>query len=380
MQNPKSVQSLLDWLEQSGQLNKKHQAEAFILSQSNLSHPSLMVQMLLGFGALFGCGFIIGFLHLSNLINFNDTTSLSGAGIFFMLVALCLYALAKQNYSLIRLFLIQSAFMFIVVGKAFFIAGFHKFSVDLVPGNYWEVHHINPFWSISGGLLLTTLATYFLFPLALERALSCFLLLTSLMLNAIFDSYHSVIFFTFYCLLISGTFWLFIWQNRTVNWSPLAYASVITLLLMGAYLATVDNALNFDGFYRHSINPPIDIPLWVFHMVTGIALVGVCAALVKKNQAELFTSPIVLACLTILCLAFIANAGILLAIACLLLGYANHDRILMVLGILGLGLFLLLFYYNLPVSFVQRSQILAVSGLILLGARFFIKYQKWDRE
>lgn len=373
----RSIQDLLDWLENRGLLTRRHQAEAFILSQSNLTHLPISIQVLLAVGAFISCAFVIGFLSITEIINFNNTASLLGTGVFFIIVALSIYAFTKHTTLLLRTFLIQSAFTLMIVGKALFVASFFHFGIEHFPVSTGNTF-ITPPRLVSLALLITTLATYVHFPIALERGLGCFFLLLSIMLNIIFlKKHHDIFLFIYYLLLLSSTLFLLIWSKKTSAWSPIVYAGAFMLLLFGCYLGMVDRYLNL--MHRLSASHQTIIPLTAFNIATGIALVATAVKLLKDNQAS-FNLPFMLACMAILVLSFVSNAGILLAIGFLFIGYGKHDDILTILGAIGLGLFLIIFYYNLPLGFIAKAQTLALSGLVLLSAHFLIKYKKWDLD
>ena len=80
----------------------------------------------------------------------------------------------------------------------------------------------------------------------------------------------------------------------------------------------------------------------------------------------------VLASLGAVLLAVVSAPGVLLAIGLMILGYANHERLLLVLGAVLMPAFLCLYYYNLDVSLLNKSMILTVSGVILLAGRFYM--------
>lgn len=61
--------------------------------------------------------------------------------------------------------------------------------------------------------------------------------------------------------------------------------------------------------------------------------------------------------------------SIVIALMIVLVGFAAGNRVLLGLGIVGLGLFLSHYYYQLQATLLTKSFVLAVSGLVLLVAR-----------
>lgn len=78
-----------------------------------------------------------------------------------------------------------------------------------------------------------------------------------------------------------------------------------------------------------------------------------------------------------LILAFFTNPGIPAAVCLLVLGYAQGDRLVSLLGILFLPAFIVVFYYNLEVDLAYKSWVLILSGLIFLGARTLLASRPW---
>ena len=65
--------------------------------------------------------------------------------------------------------------------------------------------------------------------------------------------------------------------------------------------------------------------------------------------------------------------GLATAVLVLLLGFAAGNRVLMALGIFGLFLFVGHFYYSLHATLLEKSGLLAVTGIALLGAWFLLR-------
>ena len=62
-------------------------------------------------------------------------------------------------------------------------------------------------------------------------------------------------------------------------------------------------------------------------------------------------------------------AGIVLVIT---LGFASAQRALMGLGLVGFAFYLWHFYYQLDLTFLAKSMVLAGTGVVLLGLRWVI--------
>ena len=65
--------------------------------------------------------------------------------------------------------------------------------------------------------------------------------------------------------------------------------------------------------------------------------------------------------------------GLTTALLVLLLGFAAGNRILLALGIIGLFLFVGHFYYSLHATLLAKSGMLALTGVLLLGAWLLLR-------
>ncbi|MEM7020299.1 MAG: DUF4401 domain-containing protein, partial [Pseudomonadota bacterium] len=59
---------------------------------------------------------------------------------------------------------------------------------------------------------------------------------------------------------------------------------------------------------------------------------------------------------------------------------ARHDRVLLWLGGLFMPVFLVFYYYNLDLSLMAKSAVLAGSGILLLAGSFYVRFRQWDRS
>ena len=64
----------------------------------------------------------------------------------------------------------------------------------------------------------------------------------------------------------------------------------------------------------------------------------------------------------------------------LIIGYARHDKLLLVLGALLMPAFLWLYYYSLDFSLLTKSLILTGSGVILLAGHFYLAHTVQNSE
>ena len=71
-----------------------------------------------------------------------------------------------------------------------------------------------------------------------------------------------------------------------------------------------------------------------------------------------------------LCLVSLEARGITVGLMILLLGFANSNRVLMGLGIIGLLFYISTYYYLLDTTLLNKSLSLLVIGAVLLAWRW----------
>jgi len=202
--------------------------------------------------------------------------------------------------------------------------------------------------------------------MSIDRFLSSFFVLLSVMVNLVWGDETTLP----RELLMTGSFVLqlavaavFLTDGRIRReYLPLAYALAFSLcvivLIPAAYKAT------------HSI------------VVNG-ALVGGLIALFAWAGGGVNTlkrPAMVLASVGAVVLATISAPGLMLSIGLMILGYAKHDRRLLILGALLMPAFLWTYYYNPDVSLLMKSVILTVSGIALLAGRVYMSYTRKHHE
>lgn len=143
------------------------------------------------------------------------------------------------------------------------------------------------------------------------------------------------------------------WARR----SPASYAFALSIGSMIFFLDWV-HSLGYMGAF--------DEPLWPTNLIITALLLAVAGRFTTRENRR--HPRIRLFFVLIIALAFLSSPGLLFAIALLILGYGLRDRIYTGLGLIGLPLFLIYFYYSLEVTLLQKSGILLASGVLCLLA------------
>ena len=106
-------------------------------------------------------------------------------------------------------------------------------------------------------------------------------------------------------------------------------------------------------------------------------MLGYLALWVAGRKGSLRREPVVASLVGIIALVVLSNAGILLAISLMILGFATHRPGHTLLGLLFALLFGFFYYYNLDLTLLQKSVILIVSGTLLLLGSGYIYWRGW---
>ena len=154
-----------------------------------------------------------------------------------------------------------------------------------------------------------------------------------------------------------------------------------TLVRAGGYgLALAAVMVAVFGHGEFSITRILDHPgspaggligIWIGAGLTAAALLWAVVQLLAREHVPLESAQgrIALAGALILALATLKAPGIGPAAAVLVIGFANGNRILAGLGILAMLGYLSHYYYSLQITLLEKSAVLAATGVALLAAR-----------
>lgn len=161
-----------------------------------------------------------------------------------------------------------------------------------------------------------------------------------------------------------------VWAGGGRLWRPVGYGLVLALLLVETF-RLFDAGTLFGVVAAPSRWVAINGPL-IGRALGAAVLLWVAIALVRREGVAP-ASPIGLtagAAALVLGLASLAAPGLASALLILLLGFAVGNRLLVALGILSLLGFVTHFYYSLHATLLEKSGILAMTGLCLLAIWF----------
>lgn len=360
----KSIQNLLDWLDVKGLLKNRNHAEAYLLCDQNAPYVPLYIHVLMGFGAFMGCSFISSLLFAMNVLSTQNYSYLI-TGLIFIILALVCYYPFRYARALLHSFSTQSALIFMLIGKIFFVVGsFYAFQ---------DTQSIDNLWVITISLFIITLATYFIFPNIVDRFISCLATLLSLLFNLLNEFNNNIPLFIIFILSLAILYGLYIWRDRPKAWDPLVIVSVIFICFMSIFLSS------YFLSYVPLQDPFWKVPLLAFNLILAVFLIALCFHFSGK-LSTFFELPILFACVSIIILSLISNNGVMWSIGLLMLGYGKHHRGLITFGIIFLILFLIEYYYSLQLTLQYKSFLLIGSGVFLLMIRSIMKYLNWEKD
>ncbi|HYD38672.1 MAG TPA: DUF4401 domain-containing protein [Allosphingosinicella sp.] len=163
-----------------------------------------------------------------------------------------------------------------------------------------------------------------------------------------------------------------LWAAGGRLWRPVGYGLVLALLLVetfrlfgaGLLLDLTGNEAGWLALYGPLIG----------RMLTAAVLVWVSIELGRRSDAgpAIGFPTLAAAAALVFGLVSLAAPGLASAVLVLLLGFAAGNRILAALGILALLGFVAHFYYSLHATLLEKSGILALTGLVLMAAHFLL--------
>ena len=342
---------MLDALARDGHIEDRPALERFVLMRRSERRQPLHIRVFIGIGAVLASACLIAFLDTVGLIAFDDWTRLLPAGLVLMGTAAAVHRLSGPAQSIANSFLPQLSLAAMLVGKCLLVIGFHQ----------W----LDSSWAISLAAVLATAATYHAYPMSIDRFLSSLAVLLSVLFNIMagdettLPREHLIVGFFLFQLTAAAV--LLAHGRIGRAYAPLAYAFACALcatVLSGAV----------DGLWDHGAIHSV-----IANGCVAIALIGLFAW-AGGGWSAMRRRPMMLASLGAVLLGAVSAPGVMLSIGLLVLGYARHDRVLLVLGGVLMPAFLGAYYYDLDVSLLTKSLILAGSGAILLAGRAYMTY------
>ena len=340
--------ALLDALARDGHISDRQALETFVLARQGETELPLLVRVLVGIAAVIACVCFVGFLWQIGLIDDEEPSGMIIIGGVFIVAVIVLNRTSGTAQATFGSFLLQASLATMATGKVLFVFGF---------GEIFDSR-----WAASFAALMVTVATYHLFPMSVDRFLSSLVVLLLVVVSLVVDimdgeTTREFLMTGFFGLQLAIAAMLLTHGRIDRIYMPLAYALAFSLcvivLLPLAYKATYPILVN--GFLAAGL---IALFAWVGGGIQTL-----------KRPAMLLAS------LGAVLLALISAHALMLSISLMIIGYAKHERRLLILGALLIPAFLWSYYYNSDVSLLMKSMALTGTGIALLAGRFYFLLQ-----
>lgn len=351
MTNPwMTLQQVFDQLMREKQLSSQN-----ISTLSQVFHEPLeeqqvpwFVQVLMTFGAWMAANIFLVFIGL--LLSFDLEDGIL-TGSILMVSTIFLYQVRPKS-----LFLKQFALALNLVGQVLFILGVSFDEKDIFTA------------------ALTTLILEIIILVVYWDAIARFLAVILATLAGLVLFYDAKIYWGIHIVVLVASIgatgcWLgennFLTHKMTAKlYQPLGYGWVVVLLMM----------------LLPSILPSIEeIPIiswWISTLGLLLLLLSVEYYLLYFNDVQIHSpqSYLILGGTLFVTLFLYQAPGIIAAVLVMILGFQQSHRVLMGLAIIFLAIFLVAYYYHLPVTLLMKSMTLMGTGLAMLGFYWILKY------
>lgn len=324
------------------------------------------LRILSGIGAVIATGCLMGFLGITGVISLKSAVECLLWGTLFIANAIVLLRRAEKSRVTANSFLMQLSFCSMGVGKALFVLAAGTADV-------WRHFEI---WPLALTLAAVTAVTWPFYRLSIDRFASAFVVLM-LFFAALFDHHsfdaglRSLLMNALVMAEIAAAAVIFTSGRISREWRPLGYA------LLGS-LAVKVGMLSF-GMFDQNFFSRSGLSSGVVSVMLAIALVGLIGW-AADGLDKLREGPLSLACLGALLLAALGQPGLLFSIIIMVLGYARHDRLLLIAGALVMPVFIWAFYYQMHVTLLVKAGIMVLSGIVLLSGWAYMAARNLNKE
>nr|WP_321981994.1 DUF4401 domain-containing protein [uncultured Cohaesibacter sp.] len=346
-----------------------------VIKSREKEEAPIYLRALSAVGAVISGLLLIYLLYLFGLFDLSDT-SLSINGLVFIGLSALLHALGMRKTNLARDFYIQLALTLLQVGKVALVTGLAQIVHDAF-GIGW-------FWTVSAILGLVMLLSFLAFPSSIERFVSSLAFLVSLWICLLTDWSDELELTGFVIMLVAHILalaaflrWPLVRQKLTSLYDALLISLCLAVGMIQSFLS-----IGHEAWQDVSEEVKVFLGLgyrWSIEITLGLALIALILWIAGR-KGSLGREPVVASLLGGVALALLSNAGILLAIGLMILGFATHRPGHTLLGVLFALFFGFLYYYNLDISLLQKSIVLILSGALLLIASGYIYWRGWYRQ
>ncbi len=351
---------IIDVLIEEKHLELSEKDHAFdVLNQTSTSNSPWYIQLLIGGGAWLASLLFMIFIGFTGV--FNDQVSYIILGAVIVVITLALSMLTHRSSSL---FLEQVLLAASLTGHGSLILG--------LAGQYTEQTII-----IATAVIFLSTINILLYKSLFHKLLATwgFLLGSAIFMYELgFAQLPLMVFF----LLIPSALMAWMWMNESRfvvgKWAEIGKPILYALTLYVLYGARISEQLSWivHDFLNRDGDAIVNAALYIKALGVGyfIILAYVISAILKRLKVSLisFLGVGLILVSAFLSAAFYQSSSILVALILLLIGIERGNKILVPLAVISLVAFYSEYYYNLDLTLMKKSIVLASSGLVLLLA------------
>ena len=356
---------LIDSLSDEFEIDEERAREVAVERIQKNQMP-IYLRTLIGIGSFVSAGFLIAFVGVTLGI---DESSIFGVGLFHVICAIPLYLYGRkiEQHTPLEAFLTFFSFALILSGKIMCIAGFSEaFDPDDELGASLMVN------------IIFTCVTYPIYSLYMDRFIS----FTSCLVMALFwvmeqmSWPEEITTIAFFSLVAPLAFIMMIHPRVTRTFRPVSIGLLSTSIGLAVAITGISPGILQIGDLLKESKISIEDLIMIFSapvvmfFVSVYVMVWACGGKVGKKKRVLVVS---ILALFLLCSTLMT--GPVLAIAIIVLGYAQHDRIISLLGILLLPVALFQITRRLDLGLMDTGIILMIKSALVLIVYFV--YKTW---
>ena len=356
---------LIDALSEEFEIDRKRAREV-ALERIQKNQMPIYLRALIGVGSFVAAGFLM--LIVSITLEIEDD-SLLGAGIFCVICAIALYLYGRkiEQHTPLEAFLTLFSFALILSGKIMCVIGF---IIILEPDDVLGASLIVN--------IIFTCVTYPIYSLYMDRFIS----FTSCLVMALFwvmekmSWSEEITTMAFFSLVAPLAFLMMIHPQVTRTFRPISTGLLSTSIgLVVAITAISPGILQIGDLLKES-KISIEDLIMIFSSPVVMFFVSVYVMVwARGGKVGTKKRVLVVSILALFVLCSTLMTGPVLAISIIVLGYAQHDRIISLLGILLLPVALFQITRRLDLGLMDTGIILVIKASVLLLVYFV--YKTW---
>ena len=360
-----TASELIDSLSNDFEIDEERAREV-ALERIQKNQMPIYLRALIGVGSFVTAGFLMLVINVTLEI---DEDSLLGVGIFCVICAIALYLYGRkvEQHTPLEAFLTLFSFALILSGKIMCVIGF---IIILEPDDVLGA-------SLMVNIIFTCV-TYPVYSLYMDRFIS----FTSCLVMALFwvmekmSWPEEITTMAFFSLVAPLAFLMMIHPQVTRTFRPISTGLLSTSIGLAVAITAISPGILQIGDLLKESKISIEDLIMIFSapvvmfFVSIFVIIWSCGGKIGEKKRVLVVS-----ILALFLLSSTLMTGPVLAIAIIVLGYAQHDRIISILGILLLPVALFQITRRLDLGLMDTGIILMIkSGLVLI---VYFVYKTW---